>query len=137
LTGRPLHRRAEVVGAQVRVLLAHGQGTPSHLKPATQKWWVSVNQEFALEEHHQRLLTLASEAWDRAEGAREAITRHGLTYVDRFGSPRARPEISVERDSRMAFCRVLRELRLDVQAPDADPRLPDFPNGGRSRRHAT
>jgi phage terminase small subunit len=110
---------------------------PSHLAAATQKWWMSVNQEYQLEEHHVRLLTAACEAWDRATAAREAITRHGLVYSDRFGAPRLRPEASVERDSRLAFAKFLRELRLDVQGPDDDPpRLPDFPNGGRPRRHA-
>jgi phage terminase small subunit len=110
---------------------------PSHLKPATQKWWVAVNQEFRLEEHHQRLLTAACESWDRGAAARKAIDKNGLVFLDRFGAPRLRPEISVERDSRSAFCRCLRELRLDIQPPDDDPsRLPDFVNGGRPRRHA-
>src|SRR6266851_9852144 len=31
---------------------------------------------------------LAAESWDRASQAREAIAQHGLTYTDRFGSPR-------------------------------------------------
>jgi hypothetical protein len=107
---------------------------PSHLKPATRRWWLAVNQEYQLEEHHERLLTLAGEAWDRGAAARAAIDKLGIVFVDRFGSPRVRPEVAVERDSRLGFCRILRELRLDIQPPDEDPRLPDFQNGGRPRR---
>ena len=51
------------------------------------------------------------------------LAGHGMTYVDRFGAPRARPEIAVERDSRFAFARLLRELDLDLKAP-ADNRRP-------------
>jgi len=69
--------------------------------------------ESGLEEHHVRLLTLAAEAWDRAQEARVALAQHGTTYTDRFGQPRARPEVNIERDARIAFARLLRELDLD------------------------
>jgi phage terminase small subunit len=87
-----------------------------------------VVEGYELEEHHLRLLTLAGEAWDRAFTAREAIGKHGITYTDRFGAPRVRPEVAVERDARLAFARLVRELRLDVE-PDA-PRPPGL-GGGR------
>jgi phage terminase small subunit len=97
---------------------------PSHLRPSTKKWWLSVQSEFALEEHHSKILTLAGEALDRCDDARQALAKHGTTFVDRFGSPRARPEVGIERDSRIAFARLLRELALDgVDAPEA-PRAP-------------
>ncbi|WP_246395410.1 P27 family phage terminase small subunit [Afipia massiliensis] len=73
--------------------------------------------EFALDSHHVRLLTKACEAWDRSEAAREAIAKHGLTYTDRFLAPRARPECAIERDSRLAFARLVREIGLDVSPP--------------------
>ncbi|MGX9574077.1 P27 family phage terminase small subunit [Mesorhizobium sp. f-mel] len=94
------------------------QKAPAHLRPATRKWWRSVTEEYALEPHHLRLLTRASEAWDRGEEAREKIAEHGLTYTDRFGAPRSRPEVAVERDSRIGFARLLRELALDVETPE-------------------
>jgi hypothetical protein len=105
---------------------------PRHLKAAGRRWWLEVHSSFELEGHHERLATLAGEALDRAVAAREAIDKHGATYLDRFGAPRARPEIAIERDSRIAFARLLRELRLDVEADD--PRPPGL-NGGRP--HAT
>lgn len=96
---------------------------PAHLRSATKTWWASVIAEYGLEEHHERLLTLAAQAWDRAEEARTALEANGLTYTDRFGAPRARPEIAVERDSRLAFARLIRELDLDGE-PAPDPRPP-------------
>jgi hypothetical protein len=82
-----------------------------------------VLREFDLDEHHVRLLTLAAEAWDRTQGAREAVALHGAVYEDRFGQPRAHPEVAIERDSRIAFARLLRELDLDGE-PGPDPRPP-------------
>ena len=91
---------------------------PAHLRAPTARWWRSVLSDYELEEHHRRLLTLAAEAWDRTQQAREALKKHGITYRDRFGQPHARPEVMIERDSRLAFARLLRELALDVCAPD-------------------
>lgn len=96
---------------------------PEHLAKSTRAWWESVVENWHLEDHHKRLLTLAGEAWDRAEQAREAIAEHGMTFVDRFDQPRARPEIAIERDSRLAFARLLRELCLDENEPEP-PRPP-------------
>jgi hypothetical protein len=96
---------------------------PHHLRPATAAWWRSVNDDFDLDPHHVRLLTLAAEAWDRGQQAREIIDRDGMTYLDRFGCPKPRPEVAIERDSRIGFARLLRELALDgVDAPEA-PRM--------------
>ena len=85
---------------------------PAHLTEATQKWFEAVVDGYDLEQHHTALLTLAGEAWDRSQQAREALAEHGLTFVDRFGAPHARPEVAIERDSRIAFARLVREARL-------------------------
>jgi P27 family predicted phage terminase small subunit len=97
---------------------------PTHLSPSAKKWWKSVVAEFALEDHHLHLLKLACEALDRAEQARETIAALGTTYVDRFGAPRARPEVAIERDARIAFARLVRELDLDTEAPTAGAHRP-------------
>jgi phage terminase small subunit len=105
LNGAPVPRRA-----------------PTHLSPATAQWWRNTVNEFQLEAHHERLLTLAAEAYDRAEQARKALEEHGLMHVDKAGRPHARPEVAIEKDSRIAFARLLRELDLDGgSAPDVRP----------------
>lgn len=104
---------------------------PTHLSQATAKWWKSVVADYELDPHHLRILTLASEAWDRGQAAREVVDREGMTFIDRFGSPKPRPEVAIERDSRIGFARLLRELALDgVDAPEAPraPRTADYGN---------
>lgn len=112
-------------GIALRLVKPRAWKAPAHLAPATRRWFASVVRTYDCEEHHVRLLTAAAESWDRMTGAREALAREGLTFTDRFGQPRGRPELQVERDSRIAFCRCLRELALDVSAPD-DPRAPNI-----------
>ena len=91
---------------------------PAYLRPETREWWTYVVSNWALDEHHVRLLTLAAEAYDRAAEAREALGEHGLTYKDkRFDAPRLRPEVAVERDSRIGFARLVRDLNLDEESP--------------------
>jgi P27 family predicted phage terminase small subunit len=100
---------------------------PAHLNAATRRWFRSVAADFVLDQHHVRLLTLACESWDRGVAAREAIAKHGLTFTDRFGAPRARPEVAIARDSSIGFARLVRELGLGDDTPDA-PR-PPMPRG--------
>jgi hypothetical protein len=104
---------------------------PTHLRAPTKRWWLAVMAEYQLEPHHVRLLTLAAEAWDRCAAAREVLDRDGISYIDRFEAPRARPEVAVERDSRIAFARLLRELALDVAGPDEPHRPPQITRGAR------
>lgn len=94
---------------------------PKHLRAATKRWWRDVLDEYDLEASDLRLLTLAGEAWDRGQQAREIVDREGMTFTDRFGQPKARPEIGIERDSRIGFARLLRELALDIGEPDSRP----------------
>ena len=86
---------------------------PEHLSADAGRWFESVLRDYELDEHHLRLLTLAGECWDEGEAARKAIAKSGMTYVDRFGSPKARPEIAIARDARIGFARLIRELGLD------------------------
>jgi phage terminase small subunit len=96
--------------------------------PATRRWWSGVVAEFELDPHHLMLLTLAAEAWDRCEQARERILEDGAYVEDRWGQIKAHPGIAIERDSRIGFARLLRELALDV-LPPGDSRPPMI--GGR------
>jgi phage terminase small subunit len=98
---------------------------PQHLQPDTAAWFEAVCRDYVLEPHHIRLLTLAAEAWDRHVEARERLFLHGPTYLDRFEQPHARPEIAIERDSRIAFCRCVRELGLDYEVENRPPSLRD------------
>ena len=90
---------------------------PGHLRAPTRRWYSSVVETFELDEHHLRLLSLAGESYDRAEIARLALKEHGLTFLDRFGTPRARPEVAISRDCMATFGRLVKELGLDAELP--------------------
>jgi phage terminase small subunit len=92
---------------------------PKHLQLATRRWFESVVGDYALEEHHVRLLTVACESWDRAQQAREALAEHGLTFHDRYNCPHPRPEVAIEKNAMVVFMRAVRELDLDVGQPEA------------------
>jgi hypothetical protein len=85
---------------------------PADLSTAMKRWWDEVVAAHELEPHRLHLLHLACQAKDRCEQARKDIAEKGSTYEDRFGAPRLRPEVAIERDSRLAFARLLRELDL-------------------------
>jgi hypothetical protein len=103
---------------------------PADLSPAMARWWDQVVKEHDLVEPHRLLLlTLAARAFDRGEQARLAIAKDGTTFRDRFGAPRLRPEVGVERDARLAFARLVSALELRATSsmdwPDA-PTLADL-----------
>ncbi len=96
---------------------------PEHLSPRAQALWTDIVTTFEMSDAAPlELLRRACEASDRADEARDVLAREGLVVVDRHGQVKAHPCISVERDSRIALTRILRELRI-VDAPEP-PRVP-------------
>ena len=126
--GKPLKNPCRLVVSPVGAP-GSNEDSPPHLANETREWWVTVATEYQLESHHRRLLTLACESWDRGVQAREALAAHGTTYTDRWGQPRARPEVAMERDARIGFARLVRELALDIEPPDDTGRPPRIENG--------
>src|SRR6478609_9529962 len=92
---------------------------PKHLTAESRRWYAQVVTDYDLESHHLKLLQLACESWDRAAEARKAVAKDGLVHRDRHGNLRPHPGVQIERDSRTLFARLLRELSLDVEEPNA------------------
>ena len=99
---------------------------PAHLTESTTQWFEEVCEQFELESHHLKLLQLAAEALDRVTEARAIIDKAGIVIEDRFGAPRTHPAVAIERDSRIAYARLLRELDLDTEAPREASRPPQL-----------
>lgn len=98
---------------------------PAHLSPEAADWWRAVLRDYDLGPHHLHLLKLACEALDRAAQARQALADHGgLVFTDERGVIRAHPCVAHERDSRIAFARLVRELDLDGGSVAEAPRPP-------------
>src|SRR4051794_23590428 len=104
---------------------------PSYLSPAMKEWWTAVLDDYDLDRHHLHLLEGACGAWDRMMEARTALDANGLIFNDQNNCPKTQPEVAIERDSRLAFARLVRELDLD-EAPPPEPR--GRPPGLRSNR---
>jgi P27 family predicted phage terminase small subunit len=97
---------------------------PKHLSEASRTWWRSCVKEYVLEGHHLRLLQSAAECWDRQQQARKILDAEGITFTDDRGNVRAHPCVAIERDARVGFARLVRELDLDVEPPSSDRTAP-------------
>jgi phage terminase small subunit len=89
---------------------------PKHLRATTRAWWSQVVADYQLEPHHALLLTAACECLDRIAEAQEAVTAEGLFPVNGRGR-KLHPALLLERDQKILFARLLRELSLDIEAP--------------------
>ena len=110
---------------------------PRHFTASTKAWWRTVTAEFELQSHHLKLLQAACESWDRYQSARKTLDAEGLTIATRHGA-KAHPAIQVERDSRISFVRIVRELDLDLEPPPApSARPPAMRSNRRGYVHAS
>jgi P27 family predicted phage terminase small subunit len=109
---------------------------PAHLSPSARKWWEITVEGYVLQEHHIRLLQLCCEAWDRSQTARAQLDEEGLTVSGREGGVRPHPCIGIERDSRLAVARLIRELDLDTEPPVSERVGPLAIFSNRGGRHA-
>jgi phage terminase small subunit len=91
---------------------------PRHLSTESRALWRELMHAYELEPHEQKTLRLALEALDRCNMARRALRREGMTYLDRFGAPHARPEVQIERDSRQAWVRLMASLSLPAEGDE-------------------
>ncbi len=97
---------------------------PKDLQPATQKWVNYCMKSWNIDQHYERILILAAQAWDRCQQARGEIQKDGITIKDRYSAIKVHPAVAIERDSRLAFARLIRELQLDSEPPPEEARKP-------------
>jgi len=93
------------------------------LRPDTLEWLNGVLEDYVLEPHAIRLLTLAAQAWDRCQEARAQLHLEGLTIESRQGM-KPHPMLAVERDSANRFAALIKQLELDVDEPKRGPGRP-------------
>src|SRR5262245_21673183 len=107
---------------------------PKHLTAKTRRWVAAIRDDYELEPQQLLLLQGAAECWDRAQQARELLAKDGLTFVDRHGHIRPHPAAQIERDNKALYARLVRELALDVTAPDEN-RPPEIRGNRALRSH--
>ena len=90
---------------------------PGHLSVKAKKWVRALLDQYTFNSVEWALVIYAAEAADRCAAAREALADGaGLTFIDRHGSPKPRPEVQIELSSRAAFARIVRQLQIDQPA---------------------
>ena len=94
---------------------------PEHLSGAPARLWADTVAAYDLEPHQLALLGAACDAQARMIHARDLVLEVGPIMLDGKGTPKAHPAVAIERDSRLAMARLLRELGLDVPVPDSRP----------------
>ena len=103
---------------------------PRHLRADGRRLWKRVTTAYELEDFQLEVLAAACGALDRHVAAREILDSEGLVvHHDKLG-PRPHPAISIERDSRTAMLRALRELALDSEVIETAAR-PSLIGAGR------
>lgn len=98
---------------------------PTYLLKEGRQFWSKTLKEFDLVEAHDlERLEHACHCLDRLAEARAEVDKEGPYFVDRFGQPKEHPSLKVERDNKVLFIRIIRELRLDLDQPEEHPRPP-------------
>jgi P27 family predicted phage terminase small subunit len=100
---------------------------PPHLEPGTRKFYSLIMRSYVLEPHHEKLLRLLCEAYDRSQQARRILDKEGLVVSHEKLGPRPHPAISIERDSAARVARLTRELNLSVAPSDVNPPKLKYP----------
>lgn len=85
---------------------------PKSLKAAGRALWRRICAEWELESDAEELALLAHacHAEDLCTAAQEALDVHGLTFEDRFGTPKERPELRILRQQRAAVASLVKQI---------------------------
>lgn len=82
---------------------------PKHLSDESKRTWRRIAAEYELTPDAAGLLQVALECWDRAQQARELVTREGIV----LGGKR-HPATDVEKQAYGLYLRSMRQLGLDI-----------------------
>lgn len=105
--------------------MKNNKPAPKHLSAEAKKFWTEILAEYSIDDAAGlRILRVALESFDRAQAAREAIDREGMTVIDKAGQNKSHPLLPIERDSRAAFLAGLKALCLDVEPLKNGPGRP-------------
>ena len=93
---------------------------PKGLHESGKQFWKKVLSEFELQETHDlERLFHACGCLDQISECEEIVKTEGRFIFDRFQQKRENPASKAVRDNKILFCRILRELALDIAVPDS------------------
>jgi P27 family predicted phage terminase small subunit len=82
---------------------------PLHLSAESRRTWARIIAEYDITPDAALLLRAALENWDRAQAARELVSREGLVL-----NGKRHPATDIEKQSYGLFQRFMRQLGLDI-----------------------
>ena len=89
--------------------------TPSGLQAPGKKFFKKVLSEYELTEGHDlERLFMACRCLDEIAEAEKVVKTEGRFIEDRFHQKREHPAAKSIRDNKIIFCRIIRELGLDI-----------------------
>ncbi|MBL8798774.1 MAG: hypothetical protein JNM56_33080 [Planctomycetia bacterium] len=97
---------------------------PNTLGAEGRKLWRRIAEDYDLDAAALVILESACLSQDRESGASAQLVTDGTTTTDRFGQVKAHPAVLIERDSRAAKLRALKQLNLDMEPLNDKPGRP-------------
>lgn len=92
---------------------------PGGLKTAGRKFWKKVLAEYVLTDAHDLTrLAMAAGCLDEIFGAEVVLRKDGYFTLDRYGGRRENPAAKSVRENKIIFCRIIRELGLDLEGTE-------------------
>ena len=98
--------------------------TPSGLQAPGKKFWKKVLSEYEMEESYDlERLKQACGCLDEIYESQKIVVGEGRFVLDRFQQQKEHPAAKAIRENKVLFCRIIRELGLDLAIPgDSRPR---------------
>lgn len=85
-------------------------------------FWKKVLSEYDLTEAHDlERLAMACKCLDDINEAEQRVKTDGMYVTNRYGNTIEHPALKTTKDLRLLFIKIIRELSLDVAAPEARP----------------
>ena len=89
---------------------------PNGLQSHGKKFFKKVLSEYVLTEGHDlERLFMGCRCLDEIAEAEEIVKKEGRFIEDRFQQKREHPAAKAIRDNKIIFCRIIRELGLDME----------------------
>ncbi len=89
---------------------------PNGLQSHGKKFFKKVLSEYVLTEGHDlERLFMACRCLDEIADAEKVVTDEGRFIEDRFKQKREHPAAKSIRDNKIIFCRIIREVGLDIE----------------------
>ncbi len=96
--------------------MAKNPRPPGGLKKEGKEFWKRVLKEYEIREAHDlERLRMAGGCLDEIAEGQEVLKTTGRYIPDRYGGLRENPAAKAIRESKIIFCRIIRELGLDLE----------------------